>query len=119
MQQSLVETAQKNGIHVFAHTPLGRGDGYAGELNLLKDELIQQISAKHGKTPAQVVLKSNLHRKVGVYPKTSNLNRLQENWESWTVDLTEDDMKKIRNMTKKLRIADGTNIFKHYKVFDN
>lgn len=28
-------------------------------------------------------------------------------------------MKKIRNITKKLRIADGTNIFKHYKVFDN
>ena len=27
-QQSLVETAQKNGIHVIAHTPLARGDGY-------------------------------------------------------------------------------------------
>lgn len=35
------------------------------------------------------------------------------------VELTEDDMKKIRNITKKLRIADGANIFKHFKVFDN
>lgn len=44
---------------------------------------------------------------------------MQENWESWTVDLTEEDMKKIRNLNKKLRIADGVNIFKHFKVFDN
>lgn len=102
----------------MAHTPLGRGDGYAGELNLLKDEVINEISAKHGKTPAQVVIKYNLQRRVGVYPKTSSIARLQENWESWNFELTEDDMKKIRGITKKLRIADGVNIFKHYKVFD-
>lgn len=28
MQQGLVEIAQKNNIHVFAHTPLARGDSY-------------------------------------------------------------------------------------------
>lgn len=41
MQQSLVDIAQKNGIHVFAHTPLGRGSGFEGEANVLKDDLIQ------------------------------------------------------------------------------
>ena len=80
LQQSLVELAQKNGIHVIAHTPLARGDGYAGETNLLKDDLINELSAKHGKTPAQIVLKTSLFRKVGVIPKTSSIARLKENW---------------------------------------
>ena len=37
LQQNLVDVTQKNGIHVLAHTPLGRGDGYAGDLNVTKD----------------------------------------------------------------------------------
>jgi diketogulonate reductase-like aldo/keto reductase len=77
MQQSLVDTAQKNGIFVFAHTPLGRGESYSGAYNLVKDETIQELSTKYGKTPAQIVLKSSLHRKVGVIPKTSNIARIQ------------------------------------------
>lgn len=77
MQQSLVDVAQKNGLHVFAHTPLARGDSYKEELNILKDDTVQELSNKYGKTPGQIVLKTSLHRKIGVIPKTSNVARLQ------------------------------------------
>lgn len=76
---SLVELAQKNGIVVIAHTPLVRGDNLnkGDEVNILKDEIILEIASKHGRTPAQIVLKSNLQRGVGVIPKTGNVGRLQ------------------------------------------
>lgn len=78
---AIVEVAQKNGIVVIAHTPLVRGDSLSlsrdDEVNILKDEIILEIAGKYGKTPAQIVLKSNLQRGVGVIPRTSNPNRLQ------------------------------------------
>lgn len=77
MQQSLVDLAQKNGIHVFAHTPLARGDSTREDLNILKEDIIVELSSKHGKTPGQIVLKSSLQRKIGVIPKTANIARLQ------------------------------------------
>jgi diketogulonate reductase-like aldo/keto reductase len=38
--------------------------------------LINDIAAKHSKTPAQIVLKFSLARNVGIIPKTTNVNRL-------------------------------------------
>lgn len=77
----LVELAQKNGITVIAHTPLVRGDSLAidrGEdLNILKEEPICDVAAKHGRTAAQVVLKTSLQRGIGIIPRTSNPSRLQ------------------------------------------
>ena len=77
-----------------------------------------ELSNKHGKTPAQIILKTLQHRGIGVIPKTSNPARLQENWESWTVELTEDDMKKVRNIQKRLRICSGKGMYSHLKMFD-
>lgn len=75
----MVELAQKNGIVVLAHTPLVRGDSLNkdNEVNILKEELIGEIAAKHGRTPAQIIIKSTLQRGIGVIPKTSNPARLQ------------------------------------------
>ena len=76
---AVVELAQKNGIVVLAHTPLVRGDSLNkdNEVNILKEQLIGEIAAKHGRTPAQIIIKSTLQRGVGVIPKTSNPARLQ------------------------------------------
>ena len=68
---------------MIAHTCIARGDSCQKEdVNVLKDELICDIAGKHGKTPAQIVLKYSLARGVGVIPKTSSVNRLIENNES-------------------------------------
>ncbi len=87
-------------------------------MNVLKDELICDIAAKHSKTSAQIVLKYSLTRGVGVIPKTSSVNRLIENYESWTVELTDDDMKKMKNIQKNVRVCDGRGLFKSFAVFD-
>ena len=51
-------------------------------------------------------------------PKTSSVNRLIENYESWTVELTDDDMKKMKNIQKNVRVCDGRGLFKSFSVFD-
>lgn len=42
------------------------------ENSVFKEEIIADLSAKYGKPPSQIVLKSTLKRGVGVIPKTSN-----------------------------------------------
>ena len=76
---ALAELAQKNGISVIAYTPLALGN-MLEDVNILKDEVICDIAAKHGRTPAQVVLKSTMMRGIGLLPKTSSVARLQENF---------------------------------------
>ena len=51
-------------------------------------------------------------------PKTSSVGRLVENYESWTVELTDEEMKKIKNIQKSVRICDGRGLFKCFSVFD-
>lgn len=78
---ALVELAQKNGLIVIAHTPLVRGDNLGrDEVNILKDEVVMDLASKHGRTPAQIVLKYALQRNIGVIPRTSNPARIQENF---------------------------------------
>ena len=79
---ALVELAQRNNIAVIAHTPLVRGDNLnkGNDINILKEEVINDIAAKHGKTPAQVIMKFTLQRGIGLIPKTSHPGRLQENF---------------------------------------
>lgn len=73
---ALAELAQKNGIAVIAFTPLVLGNSLE-DVNILKDDVICDIAAKHGRTPAQIVLKSTIQRGVGLLPKTSSAARLQ------------------------------------------
>ena len=100
---------------------MARGDSNTkGEgCNILKEEIITDIAAKHGRTPGQVVIKFSLQRGIGLIPKTSNPARIQENWEAWTLELTEDDMKKIRTLgAKGVRICDGASLYKYIPPFD-
>lgn len=111
--------AQKNGVNVIAFTPLLLGDNLnRDDVNLLKDDLINDIANKHGKTPAQIVLKSTLNRGIGVIPRTTNQNRLQENYESYLVDLTEDDQKKIKGLNRNFRVCDTSSTIKQFTTFD-
>jgi len=73
-----VDLCQKNGIAVMAYSPLVRGHNLGkDDIDILKEDVICEVAAKHGKTPAQVVLKTSLQRGIGVIPRTSNPARLQ------------------------------------------
>ena len=80
------------GIVVQGWYPLG-GRGYTAEL--LGDEVISEIAAAHGKTPAQVILRWNLQKGVVVIPGSSNPDHIRENTELFDFELTEEEMERI------------------------
>ena len=53
-QDGLIGLAKKRGIQVLAHTALGRGLELEDEQCVIKEDIINDIANKHGKTPAQI-----------------------------------------------------------------
>ena len=84
-QDELVEFHHANGIATTSWSPLGRGAA-------LEDPKVAEIAAKHGRTPAQVILRWHLERGLIVIPKASSEARLRENLAIADFALDVDDM---------------------------
>jgi 2,5-diketo-D-gluconate reductase A len=76
------------GVKTESWSPLGRGA-------LLRDPIITGIASKHGKTPAQVVVRWHLDSGLIVIPKSVRLERLKENIGALDFRLDDDDMGRI------------------------
>jgi 2,5-diketo-D-gluconate reductase A len=62
-----------HGIVTVSWSPLGQGS------DLLQDGVLAQIAARHGKTPAQIVLRWNIELGLVPIPKSANKQRIAEN----------------------------------------
>jgi 2,5-diketo-D-gluconate reductase A len=87
-QRALRAFHDQHGIRTESWSPLGRGQ-------LLNDPAIVSIAAKHGKTPAQVVIRWHLESGLIVIPKTVRTERLRENMGALGFRLDDDDMRRI------------------------
>lgn len=87
-QKSLVEAHQKHGIVTEAWSPLGRG-------SLLDHPVIGGIALKHGKTPAQVIIRWHLDKGYVVIPKSANPGRIRQNIEVFDFRLDDEDLKAL------------------------
>ena len=61
------------------------------------------MAEKYGKTPAQLVLHWGLQRNTVVIPKTSKVERLQENFEVFDFEISSEDMEKIKAIDRNYR----------------
>lgn len=59
-----------------------------------------RIGKKHGKTPAQVILRWNVQQGLIVIPKTVHRERMKENLEIWDFELDPEDMEQIAKLDK-------------------
>ena len=84
---------QQHGIVTESYSPLG-GKGN----DLLLDPVITRIAKRHGKSPAQVVIRWHLQLDLVVLPKSSKLERAMENLDVWDFELTEEDMASIAGL---------------------
>jgi 2,5-diketo-D-gluconate reductase A len=73
-QYGVQQWDDEHGIVTEAWAPLARG-------GLLDEPVLHEIAAKHGRTPAQVVLRWHLDRGLVVFPKSSSLDRIRQNFE--------------------------------------
>lgn len=86
----------KYGIQVEAWAPFGEGRGGMFELPELK-----AIGDKYGKTVAQVILRWHLQRGIVVIPKSTHIERMEENFNVFDFELTDEDMSVIAALDKK------------------
>lgn len=105
-RDSLVKFCQKHGICVTAHTPLGGAAANAewfGTVSCLDHPVIQELAQKYNKTVAQLVLRWGIQRNTVVIPKTSKVERLQENFQVFDFTISDEDMEKIKGIDRKYR----------------
>lgn len=107
---NLLKYAISLGLKVTAFSPLGNGKSYSKlgfeEISCLKDPVILDISQKIKVSPAQVVLKWALHRGCGVITKSSKMERLAENFDLFSFQLSDEEIEQIGKLDRHLRFND-------------
>ena len=99
-ENALLDYCRKEGILMEAYSPLG-GQGRT----LVNDPRIWTIADYHHVTTAQVILKWNLQRGVAIIPKSVNFERILENSQIFSFDLTPGDMDILNDININLRRA--------------
>lgn len=102
-RESLVKYCQSRNICVTAHTPLGGGkanEAWTKTPSPLEDEVVNQIAASKGATPAQVLLRFLLQRGIVVLPKSVKAHRMAENINLLEFVLSDDEMSQLSVLDK-------------------
>ncbi|XP_077992644.1 1,5-anhydro-D-fructose reductase-like [Glandiceps talaboti] len=104
---------KSNNIAFIAHSPLGSPAGRpwvtSERVNILKDATIVEIAGKYNKTPAQVIIRYHVQRGEVAIPKSSNPNRIRENFTVFDFTLSMKDMDDIDALNKDLKYTIGRN----------
>lgn len=82
--------------------PLG---GRGNTQTLFNDETISEIAGAHDKTSAQVILRWHLQAGNIAIPGSSNEAHIQENFEIFDFELSEDEMQRMTKLDKNQRFA--------------
>ncbi|UTH13260.1 aldo/keto reductase [Macrococcus equipercicus] len=72
---------------------------------ILTNEVISNIAEKHGKTPAQVVIRWNIENDVVVIPKSVTPARIEENLNVFDFQLSQEDLYEIEQLNEDRRIG--------------
>jgi len=104
-QPGLVAFNTSAGIITQAWSPLARGGA------ILTDPVITRIAAEHHRTPGQVILRWHLQRGVTVVPKTTSPQRMRENLDLFSFDLTERQMRDITGLDAQARTGPDPRTF--------
>lgn len=94
-QKNAKEWADKYGIQLEAWAPFGEGRG-----GTFENPVIGEIAAKYGKTPAQVMLRWHIQRGIVVIPKSTHIERMEENFNVFDFVLSDGDMEVIAGLDR-------------------
>jgi 2,5-diketo-D-gluconate reductase B len=93
-QSKLIAACREKGMAVVAYSPIARG----GAKN---DAVLARIGQEHGKTAAQVCLRYLVQQDIVVIPRTSKIERLEENISIFDFALTDTEMTEIGNLARR------------------
>ena len=86
----------KYGVQMEAWAPFGEGRG-----DMFRLPELRAIGETYGKTAAQVILRWHLQRGVVVIPKSTHIERMEENFRVFDFKLSSEDMAAISALDKK------------------
>ncbi|WP_027217882.1 aldo/keto reductase [Butyrivibrio fibrisolvens] len=89
-QEGALENMKAYGVVPQAWGPLAEG-----KHGIFTDPELTAIGNKYGKSAAQVVLKWNAQRGVSIIPKSTHVERMEQNIDIWDFDLTDEEMKTV------------------------
>lgn len=98
-QKELQKYNRENNIITQPWSPLGNGNA-----GLLENAELQSIGRKYGKTVAQVILRWHLQEGFCVIPKSVTPSRIEENFNVFDFELTEDEMNVVRSLDTGKRL---------------
>jgi 2,5-diketo-D-gluconate reductase A len=98
-QRDVREFHAEQGIATEAWSPLGQGKG------LLDVPAIAAIAQKHGRTPAQVVLRWHVQLGMIVIPKSVTPSRIRQNIDVFSFELDTEDMAAISALNENRRLG--------------
>jgi 2,5-diketo-D-gluconate reductase A len=104
-QHRMREFHDKNGILTEAWSPLGQGKG------LLEEPALTVLSEKHGRTPAQIVLRWHIQLGNIVIPKSVTPARIKENIAVFDFILDKEDMAAIGALNAGRRLGPDPDVF--------
>lgn len=105
LQQVQVRTFNaKHGIATEAWSPLARG-------RFDENDQVLSVAQKHGKSPAQVIIRWHIELGNLVIPKTATASRLRENISVFDFKLDSEDLNKIASLDSGLRTGPNPDEF--------
>ena len=80
----------KINCYIEAWSPIGRGNS-----QLLQEEIFIQLGKKYNKTVPQIILRWHIEKGNIIFPKSSNLEHIKENFNIFDFSLTKEEIEKI------------------------
>ncbi|MDQ0100605.1 diketogulonate reductase-like aldo/keto reductase [Paenarthrobacter nicotinovorans] len=99
IQRDVQEADAEHGILTQAWSPIGGITFYPGwgeaRRNVMEDPTIADVARKHGKSPAQVMLRWHLQQGRSAIPKSTNPARIAENFDVFNFELSPEELAAI------------------------
>ena len=87
------ENMEKYGVHIEAWAPFGEGRS-----GMFENVTLKKIGEKYNKSVAQVILRWLIQRGVIVVCKSTHIERMEENFDVFDFELSNEDMEEIRKL---------------------
>lgn len=84
-QEDIVNWCNQNGVVIVGYSPLAKNQR-------IDDPIVKQVAQRYGRTPAQILIRYSLQKGYVTIPKSSKLERIDENANIFDFELSREDM---------------------------
>ncbi|XP_031635516.1 aldo-keto reductase family 1 member B1-like, partial [Contarinia nasturtii] len=92
-QRKLIDFSAVRNVTIIAYSPLGQPSKPIsnGKKLAISDPKVLELAKKYNKTPAQIILRYTIQNGAIVIPKSTNKNRIEENFNIFDFELSDGD----------------------------